>query len=194
MKLNMPYFPSAGKVKDLEAQRWMEGISNSLTNYFEQVNKLLKFVPTEFNTPSSISTAGNDSVGTWTGSVSDVQTFSDGNTYDGVEVAPAVDGTGLRATFDFEKVGFIRGIMINSYYNGNSTHYTEVQLWDYASSAWKTQTVIFHSVTTIPSVRYIEVPDCNADCVSNGLARIRLEHSSATAGHDFVLDYIALTQ
>lgn len=39
MSFNMPYFPSASRVKDPAARVWMDGMAKSLDNYFKGLNE-----------------------------------------------------------------------------------------------------------------------------------------------------------
>lgn len=136
-----------------------------------------------FVVPVSVAT----SVGTATGSVSDVQTVNDGNTYDVVETA-----SGFDIRFTFASLERIRAIAVKVQYSGGATHIVEMQLYNYTTMTWDEFVIIADS--NGQNYRYIEIPSY-VDYLSDGAAILRFFHDTpATVGHDIYIDYVSLTE
>ena len=133
--------------------------------------------------PSSLS-LGN---GTSSDSLADITTMLDGNEYNLSEAAGA---PGQRLTLTFTGVSEIYGLLLRAYYSGSGTHYCEVQLFNYTTSAWDTYLTVENS--NGHNVRYIRIPS-DADYISNGQAQLRWEHPvTGNASHDAFIDFIGL--
>jgi len=127
--------------------------------------------------------------GTPTGSVSDLQTMADGNSYDIVEVSGA---PGINVEVDFADVTAIQHVVVSAYYEGNTSHAVRVQLYNYTDTAWDTFDTLHHFATSDFLQMVILVPD-DSDYISGGAAIVRLDHTeTGTPGHDLYIDYCGL--
>lgn len=125
--------------------------------------------------------------GTSANALADLQTMLDGNIYRLEEVTGA---PGMRLTLTFTGVNEIYGLLLRAYYKGSTTHYCEVSLYNYTTTAWD----VFITVETSngQNVRYIRIPD-DADYISGGQAQVRWEHPvSGNASHDAYIDFVGL--
>lgn len=128
-------------------------------------------------------------VGTPTGTVADIQTWQDGNILQIAEVAAT---PGIDVEVNFVDVESIRRIGLSMFYEGSSTHWLEIQLWDYVATAWKT--VWTFSTDGGMNYRYSDLPVSDNDFIDiNGNSKLRICHPTAgNAAHDAFIDYVAL--
>ena len=125
--------------------------------------------------------------GTTSNVLADLQTMLDGNIY---QIDEAATTPGQRLTLTFTGVTEIYGLLLRAYYSGSGTHYCELQLYNYTTTAWD----VFMTVEDSNgyNVRYIRVPD-DSDYISGGEAQVRWEHPvSGNASHDAFIDYVGL--
>ena len=134
-------------------------------------------------TPASLSLTAGTSANT----VTDLQTMLDGNVYN---LAEAAGVPGMQLALTFTGVQEIYGLLLRAYYAGSSTHWCEVQLYNYTTLAWDVYMTVESGNGF--NVRYIRVPD-DADYISGGEAQVRWEHpASGNASHDAYIDYVGL--
>jgi len=143
------------------------------------------FIPGPHEVPASI----NVIVGTPTGSVSDIQTWRDGNTLDILEAA-ATPGQNVEITFTNIKA--FRRVAIGMYYSGSVAHWIEVQLWDNIAASWKTLRTILTGLGL--DYKYSDLPVRSDDFVNgSGEVKMRLYHPAmGNAAHNSFIDYAAL--
>jgi len=137
------------------------------------------------NAPTSITVNSSDGE---TGTVADVATFGDGNFYQ-VEEASAA------ASFDFEfnftGITSISRIGLEFYYAGSAGHHVDFEIWNYTTSAW------IH-LFDLPdglgfNYRFIDLPVDDADYISAGAAKLRIDHSSGgISSHYIQVRYVAI--
>lgn len=143
-------------------------------------------IPGEHNVPSSI----NIIVGTPTGTVADIQSWADGNVLQIAEVA-ATPGMDLEMLFT--NVKSIRRIGLSMYYDGSSTHWIEIQIWNYTEAAWKT--IWTFSKDGGLNYRYSDLSAGSDDDYidASGNAKLKMVHPTAgNAAHDAFIGYAAL--
>lgn len=125
--------------------------------------------------------------GTSSDALADLTTMLDGNVY---QINEVIGAPGQSLTLTFAVVREIYGLLFRAYYSGSGTHYCEVQLYNYTTSAWDTYTTVENSNGY--NTRYIRIPD-DADYVQANVAQVRWYHPvSGNASHDSFIDYIAL--
>lgn len=128
--------------------------------------------------------------GTPVGTVSDMQTLMDGNTYD----LPEVTGTpGFDLEIDFVNMVDIYGIVMRSYYAPkNSVHYAQLLIHNY-SGGESDDAIIRIEPSDDHNYRTIMIPDATNFIDGSGNAQLTLSHPQAgNASHDMYVDYIAL--
>ena len=142
-------------------------------------------------------TANSMSVVTGTltsGTVTDTQTWQDGNIVDVTEVT-GVPGFDVQFTFtsvtDFCEIG------ISAYYVGSATHVAEIQIYDYTNTTWRT-------LYTLPGTsmgfnyRFSDLPipvaTRQADYINGSdEVLIRFYHpTTGNASHDLYIDYVSI--
>lgn len=138
--------------------------------------------PIEYSA-NSISTV----TGTPTGSVSDVQTKNDSNTYDVDEVA-GVPGFDTRITYT--GVDHFNSIKTHVQYNGSLSHVVNLQLWNVDTTTWDTIAVVPVSV----ALQDLIVQDIDhTDYIDSGTVILRFYHATTgNAAHDLIIDYAAV--
>lgn len=131
------------------------------------------------------------STGTLTsGTVADVQAWSDGNEVHITEVA-GVPGFDVEFTFtgvtDFARLG------LAAYYAGSATHHAEYCVYDDANTAWRVLWTFSNGLGH--NYRYSDLPvDDRSDYInSSGEVKTRLYHpTTGNAAHDLYINYAAL--
>jgi hypothetical protein len=134
-------------------------------------------------------TAGTLSSGT----VSDTQTWQDGNAVNISEVAGV---PGFDVLFTFTGVSDFCRIGISAYYSGITTHRSEVQIYDDANTTWR----ILWTFSTSDgyNYRYSDLPVSSgvrkADYInSSNEVKIRFYHPvTGNNAHDLFIDYISI--
>ena len=127
-------------------------------------------------------------VGTATGDVTNVQTWQDGNVLQIDEVAEA---PGQNVEFDFINVTSIRRVAFSMYYDGSITHFIEIQLFNFNTTAWQT----LWTLTTELGLkyRYMDLPIRGDNFIDGGNAKMRFIHPTmGNAADDSFTDYAAL--
>ncbi len=152
-------------------------------NWLDAFTVLRQEVEREVVSPTSVVLDN----GTSSDAVSDMQTLLDGNTYD---ISEAAGAPGIRMTATFASVTEVYGLFIRAYYSGSTTHYLEVQLYNYTAETWDTFLTIENSNGF--NLRYVRIPD-GSSYENAGEAKVRLEHPvSGNASHDAYVDYIGI--
>lgn len=128
--------------------------------------------------------------------VSDLQTAFDGNTYD-IDEAAATPGYHLEV--EFVSVTAFNWVSIIASYKGSATHYAEVQLYNFDTTAWDTFTSLDTHAALIQMENYsFFVPDDTNYIGTAGDAgdvRVRFYHTPAgNASHDVSINVVALYQ
>jgi len=124
------------------------------------------------------------------GSVTDVQTWQDGNE---VHISEVTGVPGFDVRYTFTNVTDFSEIMCSFYYEGSSTHDCQFQIYDDTNAVWKeffTQAGAGLSHNT----RFSPFPLDTSDFI-NGSDQviIRFYHpQSGNASHDLYIDYVAL--
>jgi hypothetical protein len=141
-------------------------------------------------TPSSITL----NTGTYvSGSVSDVQTMFDGNTYHVDEVTGA---PGFDIEFNFTGIDRNPRYVVSRWiYDGSSTHYVTIDIYNYTSTSWDQIRMFKTSEAYYSSLTMYLPTNVNGDYVDgSGNAKIRFyHHTSGNASHDILIDYVGLT-
>jgi len=125
-------------------------------------------------------------VGTSAEGVADLQTAYDGNVYNLSEAQPATPGMNLEV--EFTNILRINEVAVRGYYKGTAAHYVEIQLYNYATTAWDSLT---HMVDEDVFSGHLKAPPNSDDYVSSGNAIVRFYHPSAgISSHDLYLDMV----
>lgn len=142
--------------------------------------------------PSSITLTA----GTTASSLSDLQTFADGNFF---LITEAAATPGLDFIVDFINIAHFYIVYLMTCYDGSSTHAVGVQLYNWVTTTWDTFDKMISSIYDITTAGgYIvgnhsfTVPDCYnyiGTGVNLGKVRLRLYHTMAgNASHHTVVD------
>jgi len=153
-------------------------VGNIVTNIFKKP---------DFIVPDSVTVVAG---GTPVGTVVDMRTPMDGNTYD----LPEATGTpGFDLEIDFVNVVDIYGIVMRSYYAPqNSVHYAQLLVHNY-SGGESDDTIVHMEAAAGYNYRTIMIPDATNFIDGSGNAQLTLYHPQAgNASHDMYVDYIAL--
>jgi len=140
----------------------------------------------EFKVPSSLNVVTG---GTPVGSITDIQSLLDGNVYN----LPEVTGSpGFDLEVDFTGIKRISGLVVRAYYGpSSSSHYCEVQLYNYSTST--EDTVLRLNPADDYDYRTILLPDGTNYYDGSGNAQVTFYHPTAgNAAHDLYVDYVAL--
>jgi len=126
------------------------------------------------------------------GTVSDVQTWQDGNE---VHITEVTGVPGFDVQYTFPNVTSIAEIMVGFYYVGSSTHDCVVEIYDDTNAVWKE--LLSQSGTGLShNLRYVAFPDTdNMSDYINGSSevKIRFYHpQTGNASHDLYIDYMAV--
>lgn len=126
--------------------------------------------------------------GTSANTVTDLQTWLDGNIYH-IDEAAATPGQDLRV--NFTNVARLLGIRVSAYYAGSSTHAVRIQLYNYDTTGWDT----IHTIETGMDYEYIVayIPDDTDYIDASNNAIFRFYHTeNGNSSHDSYIDYAAL--
>ena len=125
--------------------------------------------------------------GTLTGTIADIQALNDGNV---LIVNEASGAPGMLFDMEFSNVTSIQGLVFKGYYSGSTSHWVEIQLYNYLTTTFD----IFMTFSNGNGMnyRYIEIPD-GSPYISDGNSIMRAYHPSAgTPTHDLFIDYAAV--
>jgi hypothetical protein len=153
-------------------------VGDTVTNLFKRPS---------FIVPDSVTVVTG---GTPVGTVTDMQTLMDGNTYD----LPETTGTpGFDLEIDFVNMVDIYGIVIRSYYSPKvSTHYAQLLIHNY-SGGESDDAILRMEPSDDHNYRTVMIPDATNYIDGSGNAQLTLLHpDSGNASHDMYVDYIAL--
>lgn len=139
-----------------------------------------------FITPSSIS---QQSGGTITGTVTDVQTLQDGNV---LNIAETVAGT-FDVDFVFESVASFTGLVMRMRYNGSASHVVEVSIYDDDATADDQYLEVVAS-TSLYQTRTVLFPNNDKYINASDQAIVSLIHTTTPGNnsHSIDVDYVAL--
>lgn len=130
--------------------------------------------------------------GTSSSDVADLQYMFDGDTYDIAEVT-GVPGFDLE--INFTNVMHAPVMVIARWqYDGSSSHYVTIDMWNYEDSAWDEIRVFSDSALYFDSMTmYIPLYNQANYINSSNQAKLRFYHvTSGNAAHDIHIDYIGL--
>lgn len=127
------------------------------------------------------------------GTVTDVQEWADGNA---VNITEVTGVPGYDVELEFEDIEIFTRIGISAYYTGTSSHYCEVDIYDYTNATWRTL-FTFNSGIGF-NYRFSDIPVSRQtilnDYINNGKAKIRFYHPvSGNVSHNLHIDYVSLT-
>ncbi len=125
------------------------------------------------------------------GTITDTQTWSDGNV---VNVSEVTGSPGFDVEIEFTGVTDIKYIGSAVYYAGSSSHHCQVQIYDYQNTTWK-QLWDFTGSGLDQNYRFSDLPDPSnvSDYISSGTSKIRYYHPiGGNASHDLYIDYAAI--
>ena len=127
--------------------------------------------------------------GTPTGTVADIQNWQDGNI---LQIQEAAATPAMEVDFNFIDVESIRRIGISMYYQGSTTHWIEVEIYNFTTVAW--EKVFTYETGNQLDYKYADLPVSDNDFIDiNGNAKMRICHpTSGNASHDALIDYVAL--
>lgn len=123
------------------------------------------------------------------GSLSDIQTFSDGNVYDVQEVTGV---PGFNVVIGFTGVTVFNRVVLNVAYTNTATHLVSVDIYNNNTTAWDSVGVFrgLEGYTQFQLGVIDSTPYVNAGAVT-----IRIYHvSSGSTAHSFQVDYAVLQQ
>jgi len=128
-------------------------------------------------------------VGTPTGDVTDVQHWQDGNV---LQIAEAASTPGMDVVFKITGVRSFRRIGCAIRYQGSTTHWLEMGIYDNAAAAYK----VIHSIENSngQSYRFSDIPPNSHDFVNDDHeVLVRVYHpTGGNAAHNAFIDYLAL--
>jgi hypothetical protein len=127
------------------------------------------------------------------GTVADVQGMYDGNILDIGEVTGV---PGYDIEFNFTNVDrHPRFIVCRWRYDGSSTHFVTIDIYNYTTASWDQVRVFKDSALYFDSLTMYTPLGNNGDYVDgSGNAKIRFYHqTSGNASHDIKIDYVGLT-
>jgi hypothetical protein len=124
------------------------------------------------------------------GTVTDVQGWSDGSE---VEIAEVAATPGFDVQYTIPNVKNFSEVLVAFYYVGSSTHDCQLQVYDDANTTWKE--IISQSGAGLShNTRYVYFPGSHADYIdSSGNVKIRFYHpQNGNSSHDLHIDYVSV--
>ena len=167
-----------------DGTNWNPGAGEGV--YIYNGTKWIKLSNTiKYLTPSSVSVVTG---GTATGTVAGVQALNDGSEYGVMEVS----GTpGFDIQFSITGVLDFSYIATNIHYDGSTTHFVTLEIYNVSSTTWEAVTIVPPSSTY--NLRFVAWPHSSADYIDSGTVKIRAYHAtSGVPSHDIYFDYIAV--
>lgn len=126
-------------------------------------------------------------VGTATGGIADTQIWQDGNE---IVVADAAATPGLTITVTFEDVDSILYLFVLGFYEGSSTHYVNIEMWNYDTAAWDQ---FGNMALKLSSASHLLPVLDDTDYISGGQAKARFNHPpNGNVNHDTTIRFLAL--
>ncbi len=124
------------------------------------------------------------------GTVSDVQTWQDGNE---VHITEVTGVPGFDVEYRIDNVSTFSEVMVGFYYVGSSTHECQVQIYDDTNTAWK-ELLSQSGAGLSHNLRYVAFPDDPADYInSSDQVKLRFYHpQNGNASHDLYIDYVSI--
>lgn len=127
-------------------------------------------------------------VGIITGTVADIQNWQDGNTLNIDEIAAT---PGIDVDILFSDVNNFQRVGLGMYYDGSTTHWIEIRLWDIIAADWKVLWTFTRGLGM--NYRYSDVPIPASRFIDNGQVKMNINHpANGNADHDALVDYAAL--
>jgi len=120
--------------------------------------------------------------------VSDIHALNDGNE---INVTEVNNTPGVKVQVNFSGIERLDGLVVQSYYNGSSSHYMEIQFHNYVTGADDPFIRLDHA--TSHNYRAILIPD-NSIYVSAGNVQVVFDHPPAgvPAHNGIFIDFLAL--
>jgi len=131
---------------------------------------------------------------TTTSNVTDLQTANDGNAYTAVEVA---NNPNQNLVVGFTSITAFNWVQILGRYQGSSGHGITIQLeiTPFDGSAWHTFGLLEDDTSDTNYINYSFFVPSDAAYINSGAVKVRFVHTmNGTAGHELVLDCVALYQ
>jgi hypothetical protein len=131
---------------------------------------------------------------TTTSNVTDLQTANDGNAYTAVEVA---SNPNQNLVVGFTSITAFNWVQILGRYQGSSGHGITIQLeiTPFDGSAWHTFGLLEDDTSDTNYINYSFFVPSDAAYINSGAVKVRFVHTmNGTAGHELVLDCVALYQ
>ncbi len=155
-------------------------------NWFRNANDRM-LNPYKFHVAEAMTINAGTNIGSSV--VADVQTFADGNWAQIEEVAAT---PGFDIEFGFTGVKKFHGIYVRISYEGSSSHYATVELYNYTRSIYDTLWERLGTVSDWQSI-HIPIPISSDNYTSDGVVTIKINHpANGNAAHNVYIDYIAL--
>ena len=160
-------------------------------NWINKLVKLFNAREHRIYEPTSITVT----VGTETGTVSNVQTAFDGNTLAIAEISAT---PGIDVRFNFGNVeNQADTILMRLYYEGSSSHWIGIEAYNYSTAAFDRFTFFGDHVTSTYVWYQITIPNFNNykgfGSANDPTVILRLNHFSAgNPAHDLFIDYVGL--
>jgi hypothetical protein len=140
--------------------------------------------------------------GTSTDTVTDLQTFGDGNFYDITEAAAT---PGIDLVVEFISITKFNWVQIKAVYEGSDTHAVAIQLYNFNTTAWNTFNAVQNGVADVTTANgyildsYDFIVPSDTDYIGTGAdagdVRVRFYHTmSGNSSHDLHIDVVALYQ
>lgn len=124
------------------------------------------------------------------GTVSDVQTWADGNE---VHIAEVTGVPGFDIEYTFTSIISFCEVEVAFYYVGSATHDCQVQIYDDANTTWR-ELISQNGVGLSHNLRFVDFPGVVADYInSSDEVKMRFYHpQSGNASHDLYIDFVSI--
>lgn len=169
----------------------MSGLNSSVwINWFNSIYEWI-FIKqgTKFTGASSEDTGSR--VGTTSSSYTDTNALLDGNIYTLNEASGTTPGATV--IFDFSGLKHLQGLALRVNYTGGSSHYYNVEMWNYITSAWDLLLTLGYAYGY--SYQTLLLPDASDYLAREGTARVRFNHPPAgNVAHALLIDYVAVIE
>ena len=164
--------------------------SSTWMDWFNSIYEWISLRDNPVFTPPSSEDTGSR-VGTTSDSYADVMVLLDGNTYTLTEANGATPGATV--IFDFSGLKYLHGLSFRADYTGSTTHYYNVELWNYDTTAWDIiSTLDFSFGYKLVSIL---LPNASSYLSTTGTARVRFNHPPTGVGtHTLMIDYLAIIE
>ena len=126
--------------------------------------------------------------GTPTGGIADIQHWQDGNQ---LAIAEVTGIPGIRVTLTFANIpSGLLYLYILGWYEGSSTHYVNIEMWNYDTSAWD---IFGNMPLNYSPISHMSPFLDDTNYISSGAAQVRLNHPvTGNASHDMYVRHVCL--